>query len=109
MNQINVYIVDPNWLDGEGSRSEPEQPQSRRLLLWKTRFSLRSKPAELPVWASDTEVYWNGSGFTESSMIVWNGAQEPTKFFSDKLSTIVKPSTVQAPAVPPGNLRRGQR
>jgi hypothetical protein len=48
------------------------------------------------VWAQDTEVYWVGSDFTERSKIIWNGAEEPTKFIdSGKLSTTVRPSTIQ--------------
>jgi hypothetical protein len=56
------------------------------------------QPDTLPVWASDTEVFWNGSGFTENSKIIWNDGEESTTFISpEKLSTIVKPGTVQAP------------
>jgi hypothetical protein len=56
------------------------------------------EPNELPVWAQDTEVSWNGSGFTQAAKIMWNNGEEATRFISaERLSTIVKPSTVQAP------------
>jgi hypothetical protein len=97
------YIVDPTyWPEkvenvtppepGPGPEPEPGPPVLTAL-----------EPAELPVWASDTEVFWVGSGFTENSSINWNGSEEPTKFISaERLSTIVKPSTVQVP--PPFSL-----
>ena len=92
-----TYIVDttlPAKIDEitDGTTPEPEPPLESAPVLTSLN------PAELPVWAQDTEVFYNGSGFTETSVIIWNGGQEPTKFISaSQLSTIVKPSTVQAP------------
>ena len=46
---------------------------------------------------SDTTTAFVGSGFTEDSEIIWNGSPEPTTFAnSSRLTTIVKPSTVEA-------------
>jgi IPT/TIG domain len=90
-----TYIVDttlPARIDQIKDESAPEPPAESAPVL--TSLS----PAELPVWAQDTEVFYNGSGFTDASVIIWNGSEEPTKFISaTQLSTIVKPSTVQAP------------
>lgn len=84
-----AYVVDPGYSPGANL---PAGETSGAPVL----SSL--EPAQLPVWAQDTEVFWNGSGFTQNSVIIWNNGQEPTKFISsNQLSTIVKPSTVQAP------------
>lgn len=86
-----AYIVDPSFspganLPGSGG-GEAQAPVLSSL-----------EPAQLPVWAQDTEVFFEGSGFTPNSVIIWNNGQEATKFVSaNQLSTIVKPSTVQAP------------
>jgi hypothetical protein len=89
-----VYLVDPGFSEVKEKQGEvtPPSPEEPSLTLSSI------DPAELPVWASDTEVFFNGSGFTEASRIIWNGGEEATKFVSpEQLSTLVKPSTVQAP------------
>ena len=84
-----VYLVDPGYWP---EKAEEIKPQSEPPVLSSI------EPNELPVWAQDTEVFFNGSNFTESSVIIWNNGEEATKFISaEQLSTIVKPSTVQAP------------
>jgi hypothetical protein len=97
-----VYLVDPEAAGerrdklegaagGEVKPPEPVEPLPPELL------SL--EPAELPVWAQDTPVQFVGRNFTMTSVIVWNGGDEPTSFIdAEHLSTIVKPSTVQVPA-----------
>ena len=92
-----VYIVDASYWPKKAQElkegvNPPEPAESQPPVL----SSL--EPDTLPVWAQDTEVFWKGSNFTEASMIVWNNGEEPTKFIdASTLSTIVKPSTVQAP------------
>jgi hypothetical protein len=89
-----AYVVDPGYWPG---RLEGLPPGNGGAEAQAPVLSSLT-PDTLPVWAQDTEVFWNGSGFTESSVIMWNNGQEVTKFISaEKLSTIVKPSTVQAP------------
>ena len=57
-------------------------------------------PAELSVSAPDTTVLLKGTGFTEESVIIWNGGEEVTNFGDPTtLSTLVKPSTV-SPELP---------
>ena len=88
-----TYLVDPGYWPEKAEEIKPTEPEED-----KAPVLTSLEPNELPVWAADTEVFWNGSGFTESSKIIWNHSAEPTKFISpEKLSTIVKPSTVQAP------------
>jgi hypothetical protein len=92
-----VYLVDPqkaaerrDALEEAVGGGEPEEPKAPVLT------SL--DPAQLPVWAQDTEVKFVGSGFTVNSRIIWNGGEEPTGFIDTQtLSTIVKPSTVGSP------------
>ena len=88
-----VYIVDASYWPKKAEQIREEvNPPSGELAL------ISIEPDTLPVWAQDTEVFFNGANFTENSMIVWNNGEEPTKFInSGVLSTIVKPSTVQAP------------
>jgi hypothetical protein len=83
-----VYLVEPGyWLEKMDPGVGIQPPVLSSV-----------EPNELPVWAQDTEVFWNGDNFTENSVIMWNDGEEATKFISaEKLSTIVKPSTVQAP------------
>lgn len=56
------------------------------------------EPNTLTVDAPDTPIEVIGTGFNEKSVIVWNGGDEATSFIDEEhLSTICKPSTVQAP------------
>lgn len=92
-----AYIVDPSFSPG-ANLPEGETPPENGGGQAQAPVLSSLEPAQLPVWAQDTEVFWNGSGFTPNSVIIWNNGQETTKFVSaNQLSTIVKPSTVQAP------------
>jgi IPT/TIG domain len=56
------------------------------------------EPNTLTVSDPETEVVITGSGFTTESVIVWNGGDEATGFIDgEHVSTIVQPSTVEAP------------
>jgi hypothetical protein len=51
-------------------------------------------PTSAEIGGADVTLTCTGSGFTEESVIVFNGSAEPTTFVSDtELTTIVKPST----------------
>jgi IPT/TIG domain len=55
------------------------------------------EPDTLLVPSPDTEVVLTGENFNEYSQIMWNGSAEPTTYIDpEHLSTIVKPSTVEA-------------
>ena len=93
-----VYLNEPGYWPEKVGSIEPPPTEPPSVEEAQPPVLLSVSPAELPVWAADTEVFWNGSGFTESSKIIWNNGEEPTKFIdTTKLSTIVKPSTVQVP------------
>jgi hypothetical protein len=56
------------------------------------------EPATLEVPGEDTEVVCVGTGFSEHTVINWNGGDEATDFIDiEHIKTTVKPSTVQAP------------
>jgi IPT/TIG domain. len=56
------------------------------------------EPNTLTVADPETEAVITGSGFTTESVIVWNGGDEATAFIDgEHVSTIVRPSTVEAP------------
>jgi hypothetical protein len=51
----------------------------------------------------------SGGGFTEESVIVWNGGDEPTTYVSKSaLTTGVKPSTASGPITIPVTVRNGE-
>ena len=55
-------------------------------------------PASMNVPGPDAPLMVTGSGFTEESVVIWNGADEVTEFVSaTKVRTTVKVSTVEAP------------
>lgn len=55
-------------------------------------------PTSMNVPGPDAPIMVTGSGFTEESVIIWNGADEVTEFVSaTKLRTTVKVSIVEAP------------
>jgi IPT/TIG domain len=55
------------------------------------------EPDTLSVPGPDTEVVLTGANFNQNSQIMWNGAAEPTTYIDpEHLSTIVRPSTVEA-------------
>lgn len=55
-------------------------------------------PESMNVPGPDAPILVIGSGFTEESVIIWNGGDEETEFVSPtKVRTTVKVSTVEAP------------
>ena len=55
-------------------------------------------PFFVPVGTSDTTVFIGGSGFTDSSVVAWNGQNLPTTFFDNTfISTIVPASFLAQP------------
>jgi hypothetical protein len=57
-------------------------------------------PPTMHITDPDFEGHLRGTGFTEDSVIVWNGADEPTRFVdSTNIWTMVVPSVVTAPTV----------
>jgi hypothetical protein len=88
-----VYLVQPGYWDEKLGEKPVEPPVVEEE---KVPSLTSVEPSNLPVWAMDTEVFWHGENFTENSKIIWNDGEEPTNFVSaTRLSTIVKPSTVQ--------------
>ena len=58
--------------------------------------------------ATDIVMHVHGTGFTEQSVIYFNGLQEPTTFVSEtEVTTGVKPSLFVVPAVCPVTVRNG--
>jgi hypothetical protein len=59
--------------------------------------------------ATDIVMHVHGTGFTEQSVIYFNGLQEPTTFVSEtEVTTGVKPSLFTVPAVCPVTVRNGE-
>jgi hypothetical protein len=59
--------------------------------------------------ATDIVMHVHGTGFTEQSVIYFNGLQEPTTFVSEtEVTTGVKPSLFVVPAVCPVTVRNGE-
>ncbi len=58
--------------------------------------------------AADITMHVHGTGFTNKSVITFNGLDEPTVFVSDtEVTTIVKPSLFTVPAVCPVTVKNG--
>ena len=58
--------------------------------------------------AEDITMHVHGSGFTDKSVITFNGLDEPTVFVSEsEVTTIVKPSLFTVPAVCPVTVKNG--
>lgn len=56
------------------------------------------EPSSASITDADFEGHIRGTGFTEDSVIIWNGAEEPTRFVdSTDIWTTVVPSVVTAP------------
>ena len=56
------------------------------------------EPDEMVAPGPDAQLSVIGTGFTTTSIINWNGGDEITEFVNEgKLTTLVKPDTVQAP------------
>ena len=93
-----VYLVDPGYWPEKAEDIKPPEPGPEPEPEEEPPVLDSIIPATLPVWAQDTEVTFRGEGFTEESVINWNGGDEVTDFVSEtELKTLVKPSTVQAP------------
>ena len=58
------------------------------------------EPMSASITGDDFEGHVRGTGFTEDTVIIWNGAEEPTRFVdaTDVWTTVV-PSVVTAPTV----------
>ena len=58
--------------------------------------------------AEDITMHVHGTGFTDKSVITFNGLDEPTVFLSEnEVTTIVKPSLFTVPAVCPVTVKNG--
>lgn len=65
-------------------------------------------PDSAEVGGDDVTLHVNGSGFSQYSVIVFNGGAEPTTFVDDtELTTIVEPSTASGAATVPVQVRNG--
>lgn len=66
------------------------------------------EPSTASIDAEDFEGHVRGVGFTEDTVIVWNGADEPTRFVDDTdVWTLVKPSAVTSPTTLDVSVRNG--
>ena len=66
-------------------------------------------PSSADIGDPDLEMHVIGNKFTETSVIVFNGGDEPTTFVSDnELTTIIKPSTASTPGSYPVAVRQGE-
>jgi hypothetical protein len=67
------------------------------------------EPDSAEMGSEDLEMVVTGTGFTENSVIVFNGGDEPTTFVSEtEVSTGVKPSTAGVAGSYPVLVRNGQ-
>jgi hypothetical protein len=58
------------------------------------------EPASASITDADFEGHVRGTGFTEDTVIIWNGAEEPTRFVDETdVWTMVIPSVVTAPTI----------
>jgi len=68
------------------------------------------EPATASISDADFEGHIRGTGFTEETVIVWNGADEPTRFVdSTNVWTTVVPSVVTAPTTVSVTVRNGDQ
>jgi len=66
------------------------------------------EPSSASITDPDFEGHIRGLNFTEDSVIIWNGAEEPTRFVdSTDIWTMVVPSVVTAPTVLDVYVRNG--
>jgi hypothetical protein len=67
------------------------------------------EPESVDLGSPDVTVFFRGSGFTATSVIVWNGGDEPTGYVSEtELTTVVKPSTASGAIDVPVSVRNDQ-
>lgn len=89
-----------DWIEDAFTPDEPAPP-----LVAPTVASLNPNTAESGD-PTDVTMVVTGTGFTEASVIIFNGFDEPTTLISDtQCSTIVKPSLFVVPAVCPVQVR----
>jgi hypothetical protein len=68
------------------------------------------EPASASITDPDFEGHIRGTGFTEDTVIVWNGGDEPTHFVdSTDVWTTVKPSVVTSPTTVSVTVRNGDQ
>ena len=68
------------------------------------------EPNTASIGDADFEGHIRGTGFTEETVIVWNGADEPTHFVdSTNVWTTVKPSVVTSPTTVTATVRNGDQ
>jgi hypothetical protein len=66
------------------------------------------EPNSASITDADFEGHIRGTGFTEETVIVWNGADEPTRFVDDTdVWTTVVPSVVTSPTTLEVTVRNG--
>lgn len=53
-------------------------------------------PFSVPVGTSDTTLFLSGSGFTDASVVTWNGQNLPTSFFDNTFISAIVPSSYLA-------------
>lgn len=88
------------------SKSGPEPPPDPEPGLEPTVSNL--SPSTAAIGDPDLTLTVTGTNFTSSSIIVFNGGEEPTEFISDtELTTIVKPSTASVAGSYPVLVRQG--
>jgi hypothetical protein len=107
---INVHDWDGTPLQNPSGESpdRPDRPELPPPVQAPVLSSLN--PSTADVGSPDLTMVVNGTGFTSSSVIVWNGGDEPTTFGSaSQVSTIVKPSTASGPYTVPIAVRNGDK
>ena len=68
------------------------------------------EPSSASIEDADFEGHIRGTGFTEETVIVWNGADEPTRFVdSTDVWTTVVPSVVTSPTTVSVTVRNGDQ
>jgi hypothetical protein len=68
------------------------------------------EPDSAEIGGADVVMNVTGAGFTDQSVIVFNGGDEPTTFYDDShLSTVVKPSLAGAAVTVPVHVREGEQ
>jgi len=50
-------------------------------------------PFSVPVGTGDTTLFLNGSGFTDASVVTWNGQNLPTTFFDNTFISAIAPAS----------------
>ena len=96
----NVRIWGSNYPSLDGGATSPDGNPTIASL----------DPSTAQMGAADLTMTVNGTGFTPTSIIVFNGGDEPTTYVSaTQVSTGVKPSTVGAAVAVPVKVRNGAK